>query len=106
LGKTEEICPKSRHKRAVLLLYYTLQKPDVPKKAKATIIGALGYFILPTDLFPDILPAGFTDDLGALGLALIQVAMYIDDNVKAEAKGKLKQWFGELVHTSKIDQKL
>lgn len=31
---------------AVLLLYYTLQKPEVPVKAKTLIIGALGYFIL------------------------------------------------------------
>src|SRR3954465_2277487 len=28
---------------AVLLLYYTLQKPAVPLKVKATIVGALGY---------------------------------------------------------------
>jgi uncharacterized membrane protein YkvA (DUF1232 family) len=89
-----------------LLLYYTLQKPNVPKKAKATIIGALGYFILPTDLLPDILPVGFTDDLGALGLALVQVAIYIDDDVKAMAKEKLAQWFGELADTSEVDKRL
>ncbi len=27
-----------------LLLYFVLQKPDVPKKSKMVIIGALGYF--------------------------------------------------------------
>ena len=72
---------------AVLLLYYTLQKPEVPKKTKAVIIGALGYFILPVDLIPDMmLGVGFTDDLGALGIALFQVAMYIDDDIKLKAK--------------------
>ncbi|WP_072502003.1 YkvA family protein, partial [Mycobacterium tuberculosis] len=78
---------------AVLLLYYTLQKPEVPAKAKAIIIGALGYFILPFDLIPDVaVGIGYTDDLGALGVALFQVAMYIDDEIKEKAKEKLKDW--------------
>lgn len=92
---------------AVLLLYYTLQKPEVPKKAKATIIGALGYFILPVDLIPDFaVGIGFTDDLGALGIALIQVAIYIDDEIKMKAKNKLAEWFGNNVDTSLIDKKI
>lgn len=92
---------------AVLLLYYTLQKPEVPAKAKAIIIGALGYFILPLDLIPDIaVGVGYTDDLGALGIALFQVAMYIDDEIKQKAKEKLKDWFGDHVDTSDIDTKI
>lgn len=92
---------------AVLLLYYTLQKPSVPKKVKATIIGALGYFILPIDLIPDFLVGiGYTDDLGALGIALFQVAMYIDDDIKSKARTKLTEWFGNKVDTSDIDEKI
>jgi uncharacterized membrane protein YkvA (DUF1232 family) len=92
---------------AVLLLYFTLQKPEVPMKAKTIIIGALGYFILPLDLIPDIaVGVGFTDDLGALGVALFQVAMYIDDDIKNKAKEKLKEWFGDNVDTSEIDGKI
>lgn len=92
---------------AVLLLYYTLQKPEVPAKAKAVIIGALGYFILPLDLIPDFVTGvGYTDDLGALGFALFQVAMYIDDSIKLKAKDKLTEWFGDNVDTSAIDLKI
>lgn len=92
---------------AVLLLYFTLQKPEVPAKTKAIIIGALGYFILPFDLIPDVaLGVGFTDDLGALGIALLQVAMYIDDDIKLKAKVKLADWFGDHVDTTEIDNKL
>lgn len=92
---------------AVLLLYYTLQKPNVPKKVKATIIGALGYFILPLDLLPDFLVGiGYTDDLGALGLALFQVAMYIDEDIKSKARLKLTEWFGNKVDTTEIDKKI
>lgn len=92
---------------AVLLLYFTLQKPEVPMKAKAVIIGALGYFIIPFDLIPDLAPGiGFGDDLGALGLALFQVAMYIDKDIKNKAKEKLGDWFGDGIDTSEIDQKI
>ncbi|MFL0504119.1 YkvA family protein [Ureibacillus sp. 179-F W5.1 NHS] len=91
----------------VLLLYYVLQKEEVPKKNKAIIIGALGYFILPLDLIPDLAAGvGYTDDLGALLAALWQVSMYIDDDVKNQAKEKLKNWFGDGVDTSDIDGKL
>ncbi|RTR35696.1 DUF1232 domain-containing protein [Robertmurraya yapensis] len=91
----------------VLLLFYTLQKPDLPKKARITILAALGYFILPVDLIPDFaVGIGFTDDLGALGVALIQVAMHIDDEVKQKAKAKLTDWFGANVDTSEVDKKL
>ncbi|WP_108670382.1 YkvA family protein [Peribacillus acanthi] len=92
---------------ACLLLFYTLQKPEVPMKTKTIIIGALGYFILPLDLIPDFAAGiGFTDDLGALGVALIQVAMHIDDDIKVKARGKLQEWFGTSVDTSEIDQKI
>lgn len=92
---------------AVLLLYFTLQKPEVPVKAKTIIIGALGYFILPLDLIPDIaVGVGYTDDLGALGVALLQVAMYIDEDIKNKAKEKIKEWFGDKVDTSDIDGKI
>jgi uncharacterized membrane protein YkvA (DUF1232 family) len=90
-----------------LLLYYTLQKPELPMKARVTIIAALGYFILPFDLIPDLaVGVGYTDDLGALGVALIQVAMHIDDDVKKRAKAKLSDWFGTDVDTSEVDKKL
>ncbi|MGS2778750.1 YkvA family protein [Robertmurraya sp. GLU-23] len=92
---------------AVLLLYFTLQKPEVPVKAKTIIIGALGYFILPFDLIPDVaVGVGYTDDLGALGVALFQVAMYIDEDIKSKAKEKLREWFGDKVDTSDIDGKI
>ena len=92
---------------AILLLYFVLQKDEVPKKSKAIILGALGYFILPLDLIPDFaVGVGFTDDIGALIAALWQVAMYIDDEVKAQAKSKLRDWFGDGVDTSEIDDKL
>ena len=90
-----------------LLLYYTLQKPDIPMKAKATIAGSLGYFILPIDLIPDVAPGiGYADDLAVLTAAIFQVAMYIDEEMKGKARNQLKQWFGDDIDTSGVDEKL
>jgi uncharacterized membrane protein YkvA (DUF1232 family) len=76
-----------------LWLYFVLQKPGVPAKDKAIIVGALGYFILPFDVIPDILvPLGYTDDLGALALAVVNVSGHIDDEVKRQAEAQLVSW--------------
>ena len=80
----------------VLLLFYTLQKTTTPKFAKSLIIGGLGYFILPADFLPDLIPGiGFTDDLTALISVVVAVALFIDEGVKAKAKDRLHVWFGD-----------
>lgn len=79
-----------------LLLFYALESPKTPRKAKIQIYGALGYLILPIDIVPDVLPVvGYVDDLGALMLAIGAVSMSIDRTVKEKAKNKLKDFFGE-----------
>jgi uncharacterized membrane protein YkvA (DUF1232 family) len=80
---------------SALLLYYVLQSPKVPVKAKAIIIGALGYFISPIDFIPDIvLGVGYTDDLSILAGALVSVGMYVDKDMKQKALMKISEWFG------------
>lgn len=78
-----------------LLLFYAAQRPEVPVWAKTVVYGALGYFILPADAIPDLTPlVGYSDDLGAITLAVATVAAYINDEVRAKAQAKLGQWFG------------
>ncbi len=77
----------------VLLLYYSLQSDTVTLKEKALIIGALGYFILPVDLVPDfIIGLGYGDDAAAL-VAVVKMLENLNDDIKAQAKNKLKTWF-------------
>ena len=77
-----------------LLLFYALKSENVTMSEKTLIIGALGYFILPIDLIPDFIPiAGYGDDAAVL-YGLIQKLDCIDERVKAQAKSKLKEWFG------------
>lgn len=78
-----------------LLLFYALQEERTPTWAKATIMGALGYFIAPLDAVIDLTPGiGYTDDLGVLALALAVVAAYVNDNVRTKTADTLGRWFG------------
>lgn len=80
----------------VLLLYYASQEEKAPAWAKATIAGALGYFIVPLDAVADFAPGvGYVDDLGVLALAIASVAAYINDDVRARAAAKIRDWFGD-----------
>lgn len=79
-----------------LQLFYVAQSPDCPMKVKAGIYGALGYFISPVDLIPDFTPVvGYSDDASAIGLALLLAQMYITEAVKAKARSKMQEIFGE-----------
>jgi uncharacterized membrane protein YkvA (DUF1232 family) len=79
-----------------LLLYYAAQEEKAPAWAKATIAGALGYFIVPLDAIADLTPAvGYADDLGVLALAIAAVATYINDDVRKKSAAKIRDWFGE-----------
>jgi uncharacterized membrane protein YkvA (DUF1232 family) len=79
-----------------LLLYYAAQEEKAPAWAKATIAGALGYFIVPSDAIVDLTPVvGYADDLGVLVLAIAAVATYINDDVRRKTAERIKTWFGE-----------
>ena len=76
-----------------LKMYYSATDPDTPRWAKATIYGALGYFISPLDGIPDLLPVvGYSDDLGILLAALAALAVYIKDEHATRARDTLRQW--------------
>ena len=78
-----------------LLLYYALESPTISTMDKAIIYGALGYFICPIDIVPDIIPfIGLTDDIAVLAWAFSRVKHNVNDMTREKAKTKLKIWFG------------
>jgi len=79
-----------------LLLYYALESPTITTMDKAIIYGALGYFICPIDIVPDIIPfIGLTDDIAVLAWAFSRVKRNVNDMTREKAKTKLKIWFGD-----------
>ena len=79
-----------------LILYYTARSPNVPRWAKATIYGALGYFVTPIDAIPDLTPlVGYTDDLGVLAAALAVVLAHVTPEIRARARERAREWLGD-----------
>ncbi|NEW84023.1 MAG: DUF1232 domain-containing protein [Mariniphaga sp.] len=77
-----------------LLLYYMLVDEAVDLKSKLTIAAALGYFIFPLDILPDLLPViGFTDDLSVLMFALSVVKGKINETHRLKARNTMELWF-------------
>ena len=55
----------------LLAAYFCAIDPATPYRAKAILLGALAYFVLPVDALPDwLLIAGFTDDAAVLAAAI------------------------------------
>ena len=81
----------------ILVLFYTLADENTPAKFRAVIAGALGYFILPFDFIPDVLPfGGMADDWAALLAAVAYVSRAITPEIKAKARIKLGKWFPDV----------
>ena len=78
----------------ILLLYQMIVSNIVPIADKAIIIAALGYFISPLDIIPDIIiGTGFIDDVSVMLIALRQVVKNITPEIKQQAKERLGKMF-------------
>jgi len=65
-----------------------------PHQARLTVLAALTYLVLPTDLIPDFIPvAGFGDDMVALTALLGLCSRHITPQIKVRAQRKLDLWF-------------
>jgi uncharacterized membrane protein YkvA (DUF1232 family) len=76
--------------------YYCAFDRDTPLQVKAALVGALAYFILPSDLMPDMLPAlGFVDDAAVLATAIRMVAAHIRPEHRDAARAALARGMQE-----------
>ena len=70
--------------------YYCAFDDATPLQVKAALVGALAYFVLPSDLIPDLVPAlGFADDAAVLAGALRMVAAHIRPEHREAAREAL-----------------
>jgi uncharacterized membrane protein YkvA (DUF1232 family) len=61
--------------------------PSTPSRVKLVLMGAIAYFVLPTDAVADLLPLiGFADDAAVLAAAITQVAGSITEEHQAKAR--------------------
>lgn len=88
-----------------LLLKYALFSNNTPAVYKGLIYGALGYFISPLDLVPDVIPGlGFVDDLAAITLVITTLCSSncIDEKDRTKAKKEIKKYLNDC-DTSDLD---
>ena len=67
---------------------------STPPQARLTMLAALTYLLIPTDLIPDFLPvAGFSDDLVALTAVIGLCSKHITPEIRVRAQRRLDRWF-------------
>jgi uncharacterized membrane protein YkvA (DUF1232 family) len=72
--------------------YYCSLDRETPLRVRAALLGALAYFVLPTDLAPDFLPGlGYTDDAAVFAATLRLVASHILPEHHEVARRALKR---------------
>jgi len=73
-----------------LAAFFAAIDPKTPAAAKAILLGAIGYFVIPIDMIPDMLGAlGYTDDVAVVLAAIRAVEGSITDGHREKAKAWL-----------------
>jgi uncharacterized membrane protein YkvA (DUF1232 family) len=88
--KLRRLAPHLPFAREAVALYYCAVDPSTPSTAKALMMAALAYFVLPNDVIPDFIPGlGFTDDAAVIGAALALVGRHMKPEHKDAAQAFL-----------------
>jgi len=88
--KTRRVAARIPFAGELLAAYYCAFDRTTPLQVKATLVGAIAYFVLPLDALPDVMPAlGFTDDAAVLFAAVKLVASHIRPEHRDAARGAL-----------------
>ncbi len=70
--------------------YFCAMDSRTPLRVRAVLLGAAAYFVIPTDLLPDIVAGvGFTDDATVLMTAIGLVSSHIKDRHRERARETL-----------------
>jgi uncharacterized membrane protein YkvA (DUF1232 family) len=79
----------------LIAAHYCAFDRQTPIHVKAVLVGALAYFVLPTDFIPDVLPViGYTDDAAVLAAAIKLVSSHITPDHHEAARRALARLRG------------
>jgi uncharacterized membrane protein YkvA (DUF1232 family) len=75
----------------VVAAYYAACDSNTPVRAKAMLMAALAYFVLPLDVVPDfILGLGFTDDMTVLLTAFGLIRTHVTEQHRERARATVE----------------
>jgi uncharacterized membrane protein YkvA (DUF1232 family) len=90
--KLKKVAAKLPFVEDLLAAYYCAFDKQTPRHVQVALLGAIGYFILPFDFIPDMLPVlGYTDDAAVLATAIRLVASHITEDHRQAARAALKR---------------
>ena len=70
--------------------YFCAIDRETPVQVKAVLMGALAYFVLPTDMIPDFIAwLGFVDDAAVLAMAIRSVEPHIKERHRRQARSTI-----------------
>jgi uncharacterized membrane protein YkvA (DUF1232 family) len=70
--------------------YYCAMDPATPFRARAILLGAVAYFVMPIDVVPDAIAVlGFTDDATVLATAIAVAGAHILPKHRDDARRAL-----------------
>lgn len=94
--KIRKVATKVPFAADALSVWWCARDPDTPKAAKGMMLAALAYFVLPTDVIPDILAGvGFTDDAAVFAALMAVVGKHLKPAHKASARAFLRKVAGD-----------
>lgn len=97
LKKLRRLASKIPFARTALAMFFAMRDPAVPFAAKATIAGALVYFLSPIDLIPDMMVGiGFADDAAVIATAFKAVQSVLEERHFAMAEAYLEEMRGDV----------
>ncbi len=92
LGRLKRVAKRIPFAEDLLAAWFCARDPATPRRVRLTLLAALGYFVLPIDALPDIMPIlGFTDDAAVIAAALAAVAGSITTEHREKAKTVLAE---------------
>ena len=76
----------------LLAAYFCALDRDTPAYVRGILLGAVAYFVLPTDMIPDLLgPLGFTDDASVIAAAIAAVGSHLQPRHRDQARDRLEK---------------
>ncbi len=90
MGRLKRVAKRIPFAEDLLAAWFCTRDPQTPRRVRMTLLAALGYFVLPLDAIPDIMPLiGFTDDAAVIAAAIAAVASSITPEHREQARQAL-----------------
>lgn len=92
LPKLKKVVARVPFASDLVSVWFCARDPETPMPAKALMMAALAYFVLPTDAIPDMIAGiGFTDDAAVLAAVIATLGRTLKPRHKTAAQDLLEK---------------